>query len=102
MALARAFRNGYEFAAYSETSPYNALRRMRDKMHRGLATRHLTGRPGAWQMLHDTLQGHISWSEKRGVALVVDGKAVTLENLAEILSSHEGWVFQLRISDALE
>jgi hypothetical protein len=28
---------GYEFAAYSETSPYSALGRVRQKMHRGLA-----------------------------------------------------------------
>jgi hypothetical protein len=30
---------GYEFAVYSETSPYSALGRLRQKMYRGLATR---------------------------------------------------------------
>ena len=30
---------GYEFAAYSETSPYSALGRVREKMYRRLATR---------------------------------------------------------------
>ena len=38
---------GYEFAAYSETSPYRALGRLRQKMYRGVATRHISGSPGA-------------------------------------------------------
>ena len=95
-------RTGYEFAAYSETSPYNALGRVRQKMNRGLATRHLTGTPGAYHMLHDTLKGHIGWTGERGTALVVDGKTVTMENLTTILQTHEGWVFELTITDALE
>jgi hypothetical protein len=37
---------GYEFAAFSETSPYSALGRVRQKMHRGSAMRHVTGSPG--------------------------------------------------------
>ena len=94
--------NGYEFAAYSETSPYNALGRVRDKMNRGLATRHVTGPPGAYTMLHDMLKGHIGWTEERGVVLAVDGTTVTMENLATILRIHEGWAFELTITDALE
>ena len=94
--------NGYVFAAYSETSPYAALGRVRQKMYRGLATRHLTGTPGAYHMLHDTLKGHIAWSEETGVVLVVDGKAVSTENLATILGGYEGWAFELTITDALE
>jgi hypothetical protein len=34
---------GYQFAAYSETTPYAALGRVREKLSRGLATRHITG-----------------------------------------------------------
>ena len=63
---------GYQFAAYSETSPYSAL---------GLSTRHVTGSPGAYRMPHDRLSGRIT----------SDGKG-----------SHEGWGFDLQIVDALE
>lgn len=93
---------GYEFAAYSETSPYSALGRVRDKMRRGLATRHITGPPGDYQMTHDQLRGRISSDRDTGVFLVVDGIPLTMEDLAKILSTHEGWAFDLRIADALE
>jgi hypothetical protein len=93
---------GYEFAAYSETSPYSALGRLRQKMYRGLATRHVTGSPGAYRMLHDRLSGRITSDGKGGVVLVVDGVALGIENLASILITHEGWGFELQIVDALE
>jgi hypothetical protein len=93
---------GYEFAAYSEMSPYSALGRVRDKMRRGLATRHITGSPGDYQMTHDQLRGRISSDREAGVLLVVDGTPLTMEDIAEILSTHEGWAFELRIVDALE
>ena len=67
---------GYEFAAYSETSPYSALGRLRQKMYRGVATRHISGSPGAYQMLHDKLSGRITSDGNGGVVLVVDGLAV--------------------------
>ena len=93
---------GYEFAAYSETSPYSALGRVRQKMHHGLATRHVTGSPGGYRMLHDRLSGRIAWHQQGGMVLVVDGVALELEELAEVLRSHEGWSFELKIVDALE
>ncbi len=93
---------GYEFAAYSETSPYRALGRLRQKMNRGVATRHISGSPGAYQMLHDKLSGRITSDGNGGVVLVVDGLAVGAENLASILLTHEGWSFDLQIVDGLE
>ncbi len=93
---------GYEFAAYSETSPYSALGRLRHKMYRGVATRHVSGSPGAYRMLHDTLSGRITSDGKGGVVLVVDGIALGIEDLESILGSHEGWGFELQIVDALE
>jgi hypothetical protein len=86
---------GYEFAAYSETSPYSALGRLRQKMYRGVATRHVGGSPGAYQMLHDKLSGRITSDGNGGIVLVVDGLAVGAENLASILLMHEGWSFEL-------
>jgi len=93
---------GYQFAAYSEISPYSALGRLRRKMRRGLATRHLTGSPGAYEMLHDKLSGRITSDGNGGVVLVVDGKAVGIENLIAMLLTHEGWECELQIVDALE
>jgi hypothetical protein len=94
--------DGYQFAAYSETSPYRALGRLRQKMHRALATRHVTGSPGAYRMLHDKLSGRITSDGKGGVVLVVDGIALGIEDLASILAAHEGWGFELRIVDSLD
>lgn len=93
---------GYEFAAYSETSPYSALGRLRQKMYRGVATRHITGSPGRYHMLHDKLSGRITSDGNGGVVLVVDGLAVDAKNLASMLLTHEGWSFDLQITDGLE
>jgi hypothetical protein len=93
---------GYEFAAFSETSPYGALGRLRQKMYRGLATRHVTGSPGGYRILHDRLSGRIASDGEGGLVLVVDGVALEIEDLASILMTHEGWAFELQIVDALE
>jgi len=92
---------GYQFAAYSETSPCNALGRLRQKMYRGLATRHVTGSAGAYRMLHDRLTGRITSDGKGGVVLVVDGISLGIDDLESILNTHEGWGFELQIVDAL-
>jgi hypothetical protein len=96
-----AENNGYEFGACSETSPYSALGRLRQKMSRGLATRHITGSPGSYRMLHDKISGRITSDSERGVALVVDGIPLEMDDLAAILASHEGWGFEMQIVDAL-
>ncbi len=93
---------GYEFAAYSETSPYSALYRVRQKMYRGLASRHITGSPGERRMLHSELRGRITSDGHGGVILVVDGIPLGIDDLTLFLRSHEGWAFEMRIVDALE
>lgn len=97
-----AHGTGYEFAAYSETSPYSALGRLRQKMYRGLATRHIRGRHGGYQMLHDTLSGRIMSDGKGAVVLVIDGVPLSMDDLSSILASHEGWGFEIKMVDALE
>ena len=91
-------RLGYEFACYSETSPYAALGRVRDKMARGLATRHLSSAKGPREMLHDSLEGRIT-SRAGEVVVVVDGIPLDIEDLARFLAAREGWGFELRITD---
>ena len=93
---------GYEFAAYSETSPYSALARVREKMARRLATRHITTSQHAPRMLHDTVVGRIATDGEGQAALIVDGIPLRIEDLESILRSHEGWEFELRIVDAVE
>ena len=89
------------FAAYRETSYASALGRVRDKIRRGIATRHLASSRGGPQMLHDELRGHIT-SEDGQVAIVVDGVPLDGDDLLRILESHEGWNFKLRIVDPLK
>ena len=96
-----AERMGYEFAAYSETSPFSALYRVRQKMYRGLATRHITGPPGERHMLHSELRGRITSDGHGGVAVIVDGIPLGIDDLELLLRSHEGWALELRIVDAL-
>ncbi len=91
---------GYEFRAYSETSPYSALGRVREKMRRGLAMRHIKGSPGNYDMLHSQLHGRISSDGEGGVILIVDGLPLTTLNLAGILATHEGFDFTLNIEDS--
>jgi len=93
---------GYEFSAFSEMSPYHALGSLREKMHRSLATRHITRRGSRYVPLHDTLRGRITWNRDQGLMLVIDGTALTLEELGKILEMHEGWQFRLVIADASE
>jgi DNA-directed RNA polymerase subunit N (RpoN/RPB10) len=92
----------YEFAAYGETSPYNALGRLRQKMYRGLATRHITKSLHGYRMMHDKLSGRIALDENGGALVVVDGMPLSIDDLAHILISHEGWSFDLTIMDSLE
>jgi len=92
---------GYEFASYSETSPYAALGRVRDKMARGLATRHLSSVKGPREMLHDSLEGRITVRAGE-VVVVVDGIALGIEDLARFLAAREGWGFEMRILDSLD
>ncbi|MDZ4803390.1 MAG: hypothetical protein SGI90_00835 [Candidatus Eisenbacteria bacterium] len=94
--------NGYQFGVYSETSPYAAFGRLRDKMRRALATRHLSGSAGSPQMMHDTLRGRITSDGDRGVLFVVDGIPLELDKFAGMLASLEGWEFELQIKSALE
>ena len=93
---------GYEFSAYSQTSPYNGLWDLRRKMYRSLATRHITLSEGRCQPLHDIVRGRITVDGRGDLALVVDGIPLTLDDLRKILEMHEGWQFRLHIASDAE
>ena len=88
---------GYSFAAHSETDPWLAFSRLRQKIHEGLATRYLAVADHPPRLTHELAVGHIGF---RGV--VVDGRALTYNELATLLSSYEGWRFTLKIDDGYD
>jgi hypothetical protein len=92
---------GYQFGAYSETSPYAALGRIRKKMHKELATRHIAKDSHGYSMLHDTLRGRITCGDTHDLALVVDGIPLDATDLIAMIASHEGFEFELKIKDPL-
>ncbi len=93
--------SGYEFRAYSETTSGAALCRVREKMYRGLATRHLGGCAGNYHLTHDIVRGRITWSGEPGVGLVVVGQPLSLDELGSLLATYEGWNVELRLINPL-
>ena len=93
---------GYFFREFDPISEYLALGRLRGRIQRALATRHLQERsPGEFQSLHNTLRGRISYaSGTREVAFVIDGKFVTLTQFSKIAESYEGWEFRMEFLDS--
>lgn len=93
---------GYQFSAYSETSPFNALFHLRGKMHRLLSMRHITTSAGRYSPLHNKLIGRITYKEGPGIVYIIDGIMLTGDDLAEIFSMHEGWQFSIEFADFSE
>ena len=71
-------------------------------MYRGLASRHITGPPGERRMPHSEIRGRITSDGRGGLALIVNGIPLGLDDLALFLRSHEGWEFEMRIVDGLD
>jgi hypothetical protein len=89
--------DGFYFREFDANSPFLALGRLRGRIRRALAIRHLEERaPGEFLPLHDTLSGRITYSSGEGaVAFVIDGKSVTLAQFAKMVEMFEGWQFRL-------
>ena len=85
-------------AMYSTPSPRRASRwhwhwpRLRGKVHQGLAQRFLIKHGTTVEMPFERLRGRI---DSEGV--VVDGQLVNWDDFIELLLTHEGWEFDLRI-----
>lgn len=96
--------DGYYFREFDPNNPYLALGRLRVKIRRALATRHLEERAsGHFLPLHDTLRGRISCSsDEDQVAFVIDGRLLTLSQFAKIAQMYEGWQFRIDFVDASE
>jgi hypothetical protein len=91
---------GYHFSAFSPNSPYLALGRLREKIIKALATRHVIVHGKRCRPLHDIIEGRIDWDrEKEQMVFVVDGRPMSLEQLGKMMNMHEGWNFSLRFID---
>jgi hypothetical protein len=66
---------GYAFAAHSESDPYLALGRIRQRIREGLATRYLARETRPRSFTHDVAAGHIAYE-----GLVVDGQRSALRS----------------------
>jgi len=84
---------GYEFAT-SSTDPYAALGQLRSKIRKGLATRYLSYEQGRRFPSHDEIKGRIGFG-----GVVIDGEFMSFKDFAEMLQTHEGWRFCLKIVD---
>jgi len=87
----------YEFAAMSESDPYQALGQLRRTIRRELSTRYLQSNGGRLALSHDALKGRIAYG---GVA--VDGQFVSFAELLELLQTYEGFHLSLEIHDPFD
>jgi len=90
---------GFFFREFDATSPYLALGRLRGRIEKALATRHIEQRePGDFQATHRTVRGRISYSDGK-VAFVIDGQLLTLRQFAKMVETFEGFEFRLDVID---
>ena len=87
--------DGYEFRAFSSIDPFHALADLRKRVPKLLATRHLVKKDGRFSATHDRLRGRIAYG-----GVVVDGIFLTIDELAELIQTYEGFQFDLKIVDS--
>jgi hypothetical protein len=85
---------GYEFESFSATNPFDVLGELRGKIKKRLSTRYLHHADDHLQLSHDEAKGHISSG-----GVMIDGRFVSFDQLAEIMQAYEGFMFHLRICD---
>lgn len=99
---------GYEFAEFGDhdADPMMLLDLVTVRADTEMARRHLTFTDGRWEISHQDdcdateVIGRIATVEPFGpLTLVVDGQAITWDQLGKALSSYEGWQFVLRVAD---
>ncbi len=83
---------GYQFRSFAEGSLTLALARLRGTVRAGLAQRYLIRHEDVLEMPLDRLKGRIDYD-----GVVVDGKLLDWSALQSLLSTYEGWDFELKI-----
>ncbi|MCB1937549.1 MAG: hypothetical protein KDF59_16600 [Nitrosomonas sp.] len=93
-AIELEVKNGYEFEAYSETNPFNALAIVRSKIRRGLAIKYLSLENECNALRFDEFQGRIGYG-----GVIIDGQFIPFTELCEILQVYEGFSINVSITD---
>lgn len=91
-----------EFSAYDSASPWNALYKLGKLIPQELNTRYFAQEEGGafGSMNFDHFRGSITTdSEAHEACLVVDGKKMSMADLERVLSMHEGWQIEVRITE---
>lgn len=86
--------DGCEFAEFAIGSPFNALGPLRDKIRKRLSTRYLQVEEDLLQFSHDEVVGNISVG-----GVVIDDRFIPFEQLASMIQTYEGFLFELTIKD---
>ena len=89
--------HGFFFREFDANSPYPALGRLRRRIRKTLATRHIEQLgPGEFQATHDIVRGRIAYWEDE-VAFIIDGQRLTLQEFGKMIATFEGFEFELEI-----
>jgi len=101
-------RPGYRFAVLGdfEADPWELFQRLYASMRDAVATRHVRRTEFGWQLTSDQhLVGRIEWdpeSDARLPLVVIDGKALTWEQLGHMLMTFKGFTLEARVRDTIE
>jgi hypothetical protein len=99
---------GYRFAVLGdvEVDALTLFQRLYEKVRRELSARHFEHTEHGWQLTdRDELVGRIEWDEDAGGAtpvLVVDGKALSWDEVGRMLMTFEGFTLHARVEDSIE
>jgi hypothetical protein len=99
---------GYRFAVLGdfEADAWHVFQLLYQKMRREMAVRHIEYTEHGWQLTdRDRLVGRIEWDEDAdGVTpvLVVDGKALTWDEIGRMLMTFEGFTLNASVEDSVE
>lgn len=85
--------SGYQFEAFSGSSLADALGKLRARVRTGIATRFLAEDDHGLHMTHHRLAGRITNS-----GLVIDGRYLSMDELATLLRTHEGFRIRMEIN----
>ncbi|MDZ4163513.1 MAG: hypothetical protein U1C55_00130 [Smithellaceae bacterium] len=83
---------GYEFHAFSETNPFNALGELRQKIRKRLSTRYLQKEKSGHYLYHDEAKGQIGYG-----GVIIDGAFIPFEQLNEMIQTYEGFYIEIKI-----
>lgn len=99
---------GYRFEVLGdfEADAWELFKRLYEKMRREMMARHIEQTEHGWQLTErDELVGRIEWNEDTDGAtpvLVVDGKALTWDEVGRMLMTFEGFTLHAVVKDSIE